>query len=43
MLLTICEPILLINRGLIREISFNKKKNGYMRGIKYSETVESLY
>lgn len=34
---------LLIARGLIREISFNKKKNGYMRGIKYSEMVESLY
>lgn len=34
--------ILLINRGLVREISFNKKKNGYMRGIKYSQMVESL-
>lgn len=34
---------LLITRGLVREISFNKKKNGYMRGIKYSEMVESLY
>lgn len=33
----------LIARGLIREISFNKKKNGYMRGFKYSEMVESLY
>ena len=35
--------ITLINKGLVREISFNKRKNGYMRGIRYSELVESLY
>ena len=35
--------ISLINRGLVREFSFNKKKNGYMRGPKYSEMIESLY
>lgn len=32
--------VLLIERGLLKEISFDKKKHGYMRGAKYSEIVE---
>ncbi len=33
----------LVNRDLLSEISLNRQKKGYVRGIKYDEVVETLY
>ena len=33
----------LVERDLLTEIQLNKQKKGYMRGLKYKESVESLY
>ena len=34
---------LVANRDLLSEISLNRQKKGYVRGIKYDEVVETLY